>query len=207
MGLYLSPVWHTLIPKYRNDFGYMQNLYNGGISDAIKAHKPWMLDNGVYTGKFTPESWVVELERWTDYKDTCIGIVIPDMVGDAAKTLERWNEFRDIPKDYGYPICFATQDGMKPKDIPWGELDVLFIGGTDHHKLDGEADSLCNEAVDRKIWLHIGRVNSRNRLLRFWFADSYDGTTLSIEPSIRNQRRILNAARMAQQMKKQRRLL
>ena len=207
MGLYLSPVWHTLIPEYRDEFGYMQNLYNGGVSKAIKAHKPWMLDNGVYTGRFTPESWVVELERWADYKDTCIGIVIPDVVGNAIKTLERWVEFSNVPKEYGYPVCLATQDGMKTQDIPWSELDVLFIGGTDEHKLGGEGEALCRDALDRGVWLHIGRVNSAKRILRFSHADSYDGTTLSIEPSIRNQQRILRAARMAQQMKRQRRLL
>ena len=202
MGLYLSPIWHTLLEQYRDSFGYMQNLYNGGVSEGIKAGRPWMLDNGVYSGKFTTESWIVELERWSDYVDTCLGVVVPDGVGDAELTLKRWKEFSGIPRSYGYRVCFVSQDGMITEDVPWDEFDALFVGGTDHHKLNGEGEALCRESLSRKKWLHIGRVNSAKRILRFWYADSFDGTKLSIEPSIRNQRRILHAARVAEQMKK-----
>lgn len=207
MGLYLSPIWHTLLPEYRDEFGYMQNLHNGGVSRAIEKGKPWMLDNGMYTEMWTMELWLRELERFQPYREQCLGIVIPDAVGDALTTIKRWNDHGHIPKEMGYPVCFVTQDGVDFGQIPWDELDVLFIGGTDKHKLEGEGEALCREALERGKWIHVGRVNSARRIERFWYADSYDGTTLSIEPSIHNQRKILNAAREATQRKKERRLL
>ena len=74
-------------------------------------------------------------------------------------------------------------------------------GGTDKHKLT-ESYPFILEAKRRGKWVHVGRVNSAARLTElFWMADSADGTTLSIEPSIRNIRRILGGVAAAQAKK------
>jgi hypothetical protein len=107
----------------------------------------------------------------------------------------------------GYPIAFATQDGLEVDEAPWDELNVLFVGGSDFHKLGPSAWALIRRAQELGKWVHIGRVNSALRLGMFWTADSWDGTTLSIEPSLDNQARIVNTVKQIRMMKKGRRLI
>jgi hypothetical protein len=166
-----------------------------------------MLDNGVFTKQFKLDTWLKALEQNLPFVDTCIAVVIPDSVGDWESTINNFREYKDIPKEYGYRTALVSQDGMQPDSVPWNDLDCLFVGGTDKHKLSKEAMTLIQEAQRLGKWIHVGRVNSAKRILQFWFADSWDGTTLSIEPSIRNQSRIYHAAKEADEMKKQRRLL
>lgn len=184
--LYLSPVWHTLPEAKRSRFGYIQNLHNGGVGQGIIAGYPWMLDNGAFSDNWTEAAWLATLERWQPYVGTCIAAVVPDVVGDAAATAERFAKYAPTVREYGYPVAFVTQDGLTMDTVPWGQFDVLFVGGTDKHKLQ-EAYPFIWEAKRRGLWVHVGRVNSYTRMVdRFWMADSCDGTTLAIEPSIRN---------------------
>lgn len=198
--LYLSPVWHSLLPQYRSRFGYIQNLHNGGISVAIQQGHRWMLDNGAFSDKWSEASWLDALQRWQPYTATCIAAVCPDVVGDAAATLQRFRQYAPVIREYGYPVAFVTQDGLRMQDVPWDDFAVLFIGGTDNHKLN-ESMLFIMEAKQRGKWVHVGRVNSARRIAQFWMADSADGTTMSIEPSIRNQQRMLYAAESAQSKK------
>lgn len=194
--LYLSPVWHSLLPQLRHRFGYIQNLHNGGISVAIENGHRWMLDNGAFSDGWSESKWLDALERWQPYASTCIAAVCPDVVGDAAATLERFRQYAPIIRQYGYPVAFVTQDGLTLDTVPWDDFAVLFVGGTDNHKLN-ESMPFIVEAKRRGLWVHVGRVNSAKRIDAFWMADSCDGTTLSIEPSIRNQYRMLNATESA----------
>ena len=189
--LYLSPVWHTLQPNMRHKFGYMQNLYNGGVSEAIKLGYPWMLDNGAFSEKWIESKWIEALDIWKPYVSSCIAAVCPDVVGDHSATLVRFFQYAPVISQYGYRVAFVTQDGATTSTIPWGSFSVLFIGGTDKHKLY-EAWDLIEKAREMGLWIHVGRVNSFKRIEMFWMADSVDGTTLAIEPSIRNQMRIIN---------------
>lgn len=183
--LYLSPVWHTLPEAKRARFGYIQNLHNGGVGQAIIAGHRWMLDNGAFSDNWTEAAWLAALAKWQPYTATCIAAVCPDVVGDAAATLERFARYAPVIREYGYPVAFVTQDGLTLDVVPWSALDVLFIGGTDQHKLR-EAWPFIAEAKRRGVWVHVGRVNSAKRLDIFSMADSADGTTLAIEPSRRN---------------------
>jgi hypothetical protein len=97
-------------------------------------------------------------------------------------------------------VAFVTQDGLTLDAVPWGQFDVLFVGGTDQHKLH-ESYPFILEAKQRGVWVHVGRVNSAARIEAFWMADSCDGTTLAIEPSPRKQAILLNAATVAQAKK------
>jgi len=194
--LYLSPVWHTIPEAKRAKFGYIQNLHNGGVGQGIIAGYPWMLDNGAFSDKWCEAAWLAALEKWQPYAATCIAAVCPDVVGDAAATLERFAKYAPVIREYGYPVAFVTQDGLHMADVPWGEFDVLFVGGSTEHKLR-HAYPFLGEAKQRGVWVHVGRVNSAKRIEAFWMADSCDGTSLAIEPSPRNQARFLNAAKMA----------
>jgi hypothetical protein len=129
---------------------------------------------------------------WQPYTSTCIAAVCPDVVGDAAATLQRFAEYAPVIREHGYPVAFVTQDGLRMIDVPWSDIDVLFVGGTDKHKLL-ESMPFILEAKRLDKWVHVGRVNSVRRMEQFSVADSCDGTTLSIEPSIRNQQKIMFA--------------
>ena len=191
--LYLSPVWHSLLPQYRNRFGYIINIHSGkGPTYGIESGELWMLDNGAFSDKWTESAWLAALERWQPYTSTCIAAVCPDVVGDAVATIERFRQYAPVIRQYGYPVAFVTQDGLTMDMVPWAEFDVLFVGGTDRHKLHKSMPFIV-EAKRRGLWLHVGRVNSVRRMELFNVADSCDGTTLSIEPSIRNQQKIIHA--------------
>lgn len=194
--LYLSPVWHTLPEAKRSRFGYIQNLHNGGVGQGIIAGHPWMLDNGAFSDKWSESSWLAALERWQPYTATCIAAVVPDVVGDAAATAERFAKYAPTIRAYGYPVAFVTQDGLQMADVPWGQFDVLFVGGSTEHKLE-QSYPFIWEAKQRGKWVHVGRVNSAKRIGAFWMADSCDGTTLAVEPSPRKQAILLNAANVA----------
>jgi predicted nucleic acid binding AN1-type Zn finger protein len=79
----------------------------------------------------------------------------------------------------------VTQDGMTVLDIPWKEIDAIFIGGTNEHKFSYDVSSIISVALAHNIWVHVGRVNSAKRMNHFWTADSWDGTTISYAPQQR----------------------
>lgn len=195
--LYLSPVWHSLLPQLRHRFGYIIGIDSGkGPIPGIEAGHCWMLDNGAFSDKWSESAWMAALERWQPYTSTCIAAVCPDVVGDAAATLERFRQYAPIIQQYGYPVAFVTQDGLTMDMVPWAEFDVLFVGGTDNHKLN-ESMPFIVEAKQRGLWVHVGRINSATRMAQFWLADSSDGTMLAVEPSIQRQRYMLQAAESA----------
>jgi hypothetical protein len=196
--LYLSPVWHTLQAQNRERFGYIVSLHAGaGVGSAVLAGHRWMLDNGAFSDKWNEATWLAALERWQPYAGTCIAAVCPDVVGDAGATLARFAQYAPTIRNCGYPVAFVTQDGLAMDAVPWGQFDVLFVGGTDQHKLHDSYPFIL-EAQRRGLWVHVGRVNSAERITgKFWMADSCDGTMLAIEPSPRRQSLLLNAATVA----------
>lgn len=186
--LYLSPVWNSLPERYRPRFGYIMNgMYNRGPIGGLEAGYPWLLDNGAFSDSWSEDVWRAGLERWQAHEATCIAAVVPDVVSDAAATLARFAAFAPAVREYGYRVAFVTQDGLSMADVPWSDLDVLFVGGTTQHKLH-ESMPFILEAKRRGKWVHVGRVNSAKRMHQFWIADSCDGTSMKIEPSPRYAR-------------------
>jgi hypothetical protein len=88
-------------------------------------------------------------------------------------------------REIGYRAALVGQDGMEHLDVPWDEFDCLFVGGSTEWKLGAGAEILIREAKRRGKWVHIGRVNSRKRYLKFAdLADSCDGTYLTFGPDV-----------------------
>jgi hypothetical protein len=76
------------------------------------------------------------------------------------------------------PIALVAQDGLEPLPVPWEHLQALFIGGSTQWKLGPHAASLVREAKERGKWVHVGRVNTLQRI-RWCMAlgvDSIDGS-------------------------------
>ena len=166
----------------------------------IKNGVTWALDNNVFTMEFVVTKWIKALERYQQYLDTCLFAVVPDAVYNKERTLEMFEEYQPTLKDMGYPVALATQDGMTTADIPWHKIDAIFVGGSDEHKMGEAAGWIMKHALANQVHVHVGRVNSRRRILRFWFADSVDGTSPSIGPNT-NTPAIANAVREARAMK------
>lgn len=179
----------TFDEKFDETMGVIQTMNQGkephhGIYRArLGRNVPWCLDNGVYTNRFELNYWLAKIEALSEYKDTLLFIVIPDVIGDCSATLEKFQHYRNMVKDF--PVALVSQDGIKKqaKNIPWDDFDCLFIGGSDEHKLGKEGGWILNQAKKRGKWVHVGRVNSAKRILQFWQADSWDGTHLGFMPS------------------------
>lgn len=146
---------------------------------------PWCADNGCFTNvKFDVEEWHSWLWENVERKDLCVFATAPDVVGDAAATLERSLPWLDKIRQVGYPAAFVAQDGIEDTDVPWSEFDCLFLGGTTEFKLGSIAQEYAGRAKARGKWLHMGRVNSLKRLryAEYLDCDSADGTHLTFRP-------------------------
>ena len=149
---------------------------------------PWCADNGKF-GKGWPgfEPWIDWLDRFSleHGRATCLFATCPDEVGDAAATLEMAPWLARI-RQVELPAAFVAQDGCaSPGMIPWGEFDVLFLGGTDEFKLGSEARYVSMKARERGVPVHMGRVNSYKRMAyaRSIGCSTADGTFLKFSPA------------------------
>jgi hypothetical protein len=156
----------------------------------------WCADNGAYSDNFDERKWWKFLTDNAHAADSCLFAVAPDVVGDAAATLERSRPWLAKIRALGYPVAFVAQDGFDAIDVPWNEFDVLFIGGSTTWKLGPYAREAVHEAKARGKWVHMGRVNSERRW-RYADAigcDSVDGTFLTFGPDV-NLPRLLSWTR------------
>ena len=156
----------------------------------------WCADNGCFSDRWDAEKWWRFLEQNAHRADSCLFAVAPDVVADAATTIERSRPWLPRIRALGYPVAFVAQDGltqfcgrlyageMGEATIGWDDFDVLFIGGTTEWKLGATARGLVLEAKRRGKWVHMGRVNSERRWLyaQAIGCDSVDGTYLTFGP-------------------------
>jgi hypothetical protein len=112
--------------------------------------------------------------------------VAPDVVYDAAATIERSRPWLTEIRSLGIPAAFVAQDGQESLPVPWDEFDVLFVGGSTDWKLGPHARALVAEAKARGKQVHMGRVNSHKRIAyaRHIGCDSADGTYIARGPDV-----------------------
>lgn len=159
--------------------GFVRTPGGGSFVEGAK----FCVDNGRF-GKGWPGA-----EKWWEWVtshpvEDCLFVVAPDVVGDAEATLAESAEWLPRIRAAGYPAALVAQDGLENLDVPWDEFDCLFIGGTTEWKLSGHARNLIADAKQHGKWVHMGRVNSEQRL-RYAHAlgcDSADGTFLAFGP-------------------------
>lgn len=171
------------------------------VGAAHDAGVPWCADNGCFSDAFDADTWWRFLERNAHRASSCVFAAAPDVVGDAAATLERSAPWLPRIRELGYPAALVAQDGLEHLTVPWDTFDALFIGGSTRWKTSLAAQHLGAEAKRRGKWLHMGRVNSgpRFRLARDVFhCDSADGTFLVFGPDT-NLPRLLRWTRSARQ--------
>jgi hypothetical protein len=142
--------------------------------------KPWAIDNGAFAG-FIEADFRRLLTRCQGVPG-CLWVAAPDVVADARQTLERFLTWEPILHELGFPVALVTQDGLLPRDVPWDSLEAVFVGGTDRHKLGAEARRVVDRAKQRGKQVHVGRVNSDERMkyCHDIGADSFDGGQFSM---------------------------
>lgn len=148
----------------------------------------WAADNECFTlgPRFEQNRWAAWLAEMQPWADQCLFAVAPDVVGDAAATIERSRPYYATIRAAGYRPAFVLQNGQEHLPVPWNDVDAVFIGGDTEWKLSRHACALAYEAKDRGKWVHMGRVNSLKRLRRAaeMGCDSADGTFLKFAPDI-----------------------
>lgn len=159
--------------------------YNAG-KQSLSGHSLFAADNGcfVQADKYSDDGFL----EWLDKLDRkgCLFAVAPDVVGDADATKDRAYPMLPHIQKLGFKAAYVCQDGELPKTVNWSKLDAIFIGGSTDWKLSQAAADLVAEAKRRDKWVHMGRVNSyqRMRLASAIGCDSVDGTMLAFAPDI-----------------------
>lgn len=145
----------------------------------------WALDNGCYTGAFPGiGNYLALLDRLEPHRGRCLFVAVPDVVYDAEATLSWFEEVAPIIHAAGWPVALVGQDGMEHLDVPWWQVDWLFLGGSTAWKLGTGATQLIAQAKAHGVRVHVGRVNSGRRFRHFagLGCDSADGTYLAFGP-------------------------
>ncbi len=157
----------------------------------------WAADNGKFgkgwPGAFAWFAWLCKRVE-TYGPERCMFATAPDVVADAIATLPESLPWLPAIRSLGIPAAFVAQDGCEaPGLIPWGQFDCLFLGGSTEFKTSDTARRLTAHAKGIGLTVHMGRVNSRDRLQLAdgWGCDSADGTYLAFGPD-KNLPRLLS---------------
>jgi hypothetical protein len=164
------------IAEYREryDFDFWQ--LRTPLTNYRRAPVPYGLDNGCFK-EFYRKAW--ERLLLAARTDTPVFVCLPDIVGDAARTMELFEHF--APLTEGLPRALVLQDGIERTRIPWTDLAAIFIGGSDQFKYSREAIAAAKTARMLGKWVHVGRVNTAKRVDNWLeYADSCDGSGLSM---------------------------
>ena len=150
---------------------------NGNRPDSLQ----WAVDNGAFKG-FDAAAFIESLTRFHGAPG-CLWVVAPDVVADAAATLALFAEWEPRLHADGWPVAFVAQDGQGDSP-PWDSFECLFIGGSTAYKLGPDARRLAGAAKARGKLVHMGRVNSIERMeyAHRIGCDSVDGTSFSMFP-------------------------
>lgn len=173
---------------------------------------------GVDNGKFG-EGWV-GYDAWFAFVEEAIAmygadwilwVTAPDVPFDPEATLAESLPWLPKIRGLGVKVAFVAQNGCERGLVPWGQFQVLFLGGGPeclpcgfvrppkafkvahcphcHRRLTEwktsvAARALVREALDRGLDAHMGRVNGAERLILAdeWGCVSADGTCVTRGP-------------------------
>jgi hypothetical protein len=160
--------------RYGHDFGQLRTpLTNYALADdpAIE----WAADNGFFVQPDI-DAWLRFIDRFDENRARRpLFVVMPDIVGDAARTAELFEHFKLRTNEL--PRALAIQDGIEHVRIPWNDLRAVFIGGSTAFKSSPAAFAVARTARLLGKHVHVGRINTAPRM-RNWLglADTGDGS-------------------------------
>jgi 7-cyano-7-deazaguanine synthase in queuosine biosynthesis len=148
----------------------------------------FIFDNSCFAGGYPGnDAFIRLLEHYRPVQDRCLFVVAPDVApaGPMVESLRRSRPMLQRIREAGYRAALALQNGCEDVALPWGEFDVVFIGGDTTWKLGPAARRIAREARLRGKLVHMGRVNTLRRLrIAQEFCDTADGTCLTRGPDV-----------------------
>lgn len=145
----------------------------------------WAADNECFRG-LDPVKWLRMLAKIVESGRRPLWVACPDKVADAEETQRLFNRWAPILEELGLPIALVLQDGVErfkwrgTLTVNLHRLAAVFVGGTTEWKLSQAAFDLCCLAKENGLLVHVGRVNSLERIHHFaGVADSFDGRQFS----------------------------
>lgn len=154
-------------------FGILSSYKHKGVPAGIVGGLPWAGDNCAFTG-FDGARFRAWLPRMAPYRATCIFVAVPDVVGDAAATLIRYEIWAQAMA--GWPLAYVAQDGSERHEIP-PSAAALFVGGTTIWKESQAAIEMIRRAQVMGLRIHVGRVNWKRRYDMFRVLEGSDQFT------------------------------
>jgi len=148
--------------------------------------QPWAADNDAFAAWDQERFWKMIIKISNADLSHFLWVACPDVVGNAAASLDNWEAWFPQIDYLGVPVAFVGQDGCENGLIPWADMRCFFIGGSDQWKLSAEAERLAIEAKARGKLVHMGRVNSFKRTRHAYEigCDSIDGRSFSAWPDL-----------------------
>ncbi len=160
----VGPTLRGLLGRWRDRLGCLMSPAAGNsMASVLDTGLPWAADNGAF-GEFDPEAFRRMLARIA-HQPRCLWVACPDVVGDASATLALFGRWHEEVRAAGQPVALVGQDGADAGKVPWGAFDAYFIGGTTGWKLSQASADLALAARRRGKAVHMGRVNSRRRMV------------------------------------------
>ena len=163
------------IHEYRERYGVDLWQLRTPLTRYALSGVPYGLDNGCFK-RFDQKTWEKLLDECEIQMPKFV--CLPDIVGDAVRTLDLFDAFES--RTNGLPRALVLQDGIGQYRIDWSKLSTVFVGGSDKFKISEEAFNACKTAKMLGKWVHVGRVNTAERVMQ-WIdlADSIDGSGIS----------------------------
>lgn len=163
---------------------------------------PFAIDNGGFS-RACPRAFSNLLKKSTPFIERCLWVAVPDVPGDARRTLELFFNFQPIIAGQGFKCALVAQDGLEDMEIPWKGISAIFVGGTTEWKCSEKAKSVIRAAQWMGKKVHVGRINTGQRWEEFakLGVDTFDGSALAKPyPGAHQQRAAIAVARSGFQL-------
>lgn len=163
--------------------GLHSSLVAGQLLTPLTRYKNaggvFAIDNGAFSG-FDRDGFAALLNREEPNRERCLFVTVPDVVAAGRRTLEIWRYRHSIVRNW--PLALVAQDGMEDLEIPWGEMDAVFIGGGDPWKDSKASLDIVKTAKTLGKHVHVGRINTAKRFKLFADvgADTCDGSGVAM---------------------------
>lgn len=170
--------------------------------EAYRQYGGWLISSRSRVLKHLSDApvWAADNDCFSDWNPTrferflgrvegmpnCLFVNAPDVVCDAAATLERFEDWQPVIAGYGLPVAFTLQNGIQTCDVPWDRIQAVFIGGDTLFKFSRVVKEIAWVAKRRGLWIHMGRVNSGIRIQHSAAigCDSFDGLSYKYSVNI-----------------------
>lgn len=178
MGLIVTPLTYRYMRSHTLQKIDGIGIDNGMFTEAGRASFSW--------GKYEKMVKVALAQEKREVLDQLHFFTVPDQPFDWEKTMKKFKEHAaDVKRlrGWGAPVAICIQNGATISSVPWGDVDVIFIGGNDEYKTGEDAKAITAEAKKLGKGVHMGRVNNLKRINKGseWGVDTADGTYLMHE--------------------------